>query len=167
MGNAWCFADVAVKKFTRRPQLVRIVGEFSTPLSAPSHHANDSPFWVPITSLVLGIICVLSFFDDSQWDNDTIFEIGSFSMAVLVLGAISLNKQKTGKGIVITGIVLSSIALLRLLACSLNIRKGKSYEYGFLSWLWERNSRIGTNVSALWCSSEHRFHPRKGIVFVL
>ena len=80
---------------------------------ATSHqHTTDGPLWVPITSLTLGIICVLALLDDSQWDKDTIFGLGSFSVAGLVLGAISLNKQKTGKGMAITGVVLSSIALL-------------------------------------------------------
>ncbi len=80
--------------------------------AAPSHQATDGPLWVSITSLVLGIICVLALFDDSQWDKDTIIGLGSFSVAGLVLGTISLNKQKTGKGMAITGVVLSSIALL-------------------------------------------------------
>lgn len=111
-GNAWCFADVAVKKYTRRLQLVRIVRGGQHTTVAPSHQANDGPLWVLINSLVLGIICVLAFFDDSQWDKDKIFGIGSFSLACLVLGAISLSKQKTGKGMAITGVVLSSLALL-------------------------------------------------------
>ena len=77
------------------------------------HQTADGPFWVPITSLVLGIICALALFDDySQWDNDTTIGLGICSMSSLVLGTISLNKQKNGKGMAITGVVLSSIALL-------------------------------------------------------
>ena len=86
-----------------------------SPAVAPHHQNPDGPLWVPITSLVLGIVCALSLFDDSQWDKDTILGVGSFSVASLVLGAISLNKQKTGKGMAITGVVLSSIALLALI----------------------------------------------------
>lgn len=81
-------------------------------IAAHPHQTADGPFWVPITSLVLGIICVLALFDDSQWDKDTILGLGIFSVSSLVLGTISLNKQKSGKGMAITGIVLSSIALL-------------------------------------------------------
>jgi len=73
---------------------------------------NDGPLWVPIASLTLGIICVLAFFDNSQWDKDTVLGLGSISVAGLVLGAISLNMQKTGKGMAITGVVLSSVAFL-------------------------------------------------------
>lgn len=90
-----------------------VVGNFS-------HKATDGPLWVPITSLVLGIICVLALFDDSQWDKDTIMGLGSFSVAGLVLGAISLNKQKAGKGMAITGVVLSSIALLAFIGMFAN-----------------------------------------------
>lgn len=75
-------------------------------------HLPDGPYWVPISSLTLGIICVLALFDDSPWDKDTIIGLGGISVAGLVLGAISINMQKTGKGMAITGVVLSSIAFL-------------------------------------------------------
>lgn len=77
-----------------------------------SREAADGPLWIPITSLVLGIIFALALFDDSQWDKDTIIGLTSFSVASLVLGTISLNNQKTGKRIAITGVILSSISLL-------------------------------------------------------
>lgn len=79
---------------------------------SPPNQKTDGSLWMPITSLVLGIICVLALFDDSQWDKDTILGLGIFSVAGLVLGAISINKQTTGKGMAITGVILSSIALL-------------------------------------------------------
>ena len=78
----------------------------------PDSQKADGTLWIPITSLVLGIICVLAIFDDTPWDKDKIAELGGFSVTALVLGIISLNKQKTGKGMAVTGVVLSSIALL-------------------------------------------------------
>ena len=69
---------------------------------------------MPITSLVLGIVCMLAFFDDSGWDKDTIIGIGIFATTGIVLGAVSLNKQKRGKGMAISGVVLSVIAILCL-----------------------------------------------------
>lgn len=75
----------------------------------------DGVLWVPITSMVLGIICVLAFFDDSQWDKDTVFGLGSLSVAGFIFGVISLNKQKTGRGMAIVGVVLSSISMLALI----------------------------------------------------
>lgn len=74
----------------------------------------DGAFWVPITSMVLGIICALALFDDSQWDRDTILGLSISSVTGFIFGVISLNKQKTGKGMAITGVILSSISLLAL-----------------------------------------------------
>ena len=79
---------------------------------ASPHQTTGGPYWIPITSLVIGIICILALSDDSEWSKNTILGLGSFSVAGLVFGAISLNKQKTGKGMAITGVVLSSMALL-------------------------------------------------------
>ena len=62
--------------------------------------------------MILGIISALALFDDSQWDNDTIAGAGILSAVGLVLGAVSLNKQKTGKGMAISGVVLSVMVLL-------------------------------------------------------
>jgi hypothetical protein len=87
-------------------------GGVQHPSANLSNQENDGPLWVPITSLVLGIVCVLALFDDSGWDKDTLLGLSSSSITGLVLGGISLNKQKTGKGMAITGVVLSSIALL-------------------------------------------------------
>lgn len=81
-------------------------------IAASPYQTTDGQLWIPITSLVLGIICILTLFDDSKWDRDTVLGFGSISVAALVLGAISLNKQKTGKGMAVTGVILSSIALL-------------------------------------------------------
>jgi hypothetical protein len=77
-----------------------------------STESTDGPLWVPITSLVLGIICVLFLFDDLQWDKDTVVGLGGSSLAGFVLGAISLINQKAGKVMAIIGVVLSSVGLL-------------------------------------------------------
>lgn len=71
--------------------------------------ANDS-LWLPIASLVLGIIGVLSLLGDSQWDNNQIVGLGIFSLVGFVLGVVSLSKQKTGKGMATAGVVLAVIS---------------------------------------------------------
>ena len=71
-----------------------------------------SSIWMAITSLVLGIVCVLAFFDDSQWDKDTILGLGIFAVAGLALGVASLSNQSAGKGMAITGVVMSAVSLL-------------------------------------------------------
>ena len=68
--------------------------------------------WMAITSLVLGIVCVLAFFDDSQWDKDTILGLGIFAVAGLALGVASLSNQSAGKGMAIAGLVMSAVSLL-------------------------------------------------------
>ena len=68
--------------------------------------------WMAITSLVLGIVCVVAFFDDSPWDKDTILGLGMFAVAGLAFGVVSLSNQSAGKGMAISGVVMSGISLL-------------------------------------------------------
>lgn len=77
----------------------------------------ESP-WMAITSLVLGIICVLALLDDSDWDKDTISGLGFFSVLGFVFGAISINKKKPGNNLAIAGVILSLISLLALIGLS-------------------------------------------------
>jgi hypothetical protein len=86
--------------------------QHDTPQKNQSHSHGDELLWLPMVSLVLGVICVISFADDSEWDKDTILGLGLFSVAGLVLGIVSLSKQKTGKGMAIAGVVMSAISLM-------------------------------------------------------
>lgn len=70
--------------------------------------------WLGIVSLVLGILSVLAFFDDGEWDRDTMVGLGMFSVAGLVCGIIGINKR-SGFGLAIAGTILCSVALLCLL----------------------------------------------------
>lgn len=47
-------------------------------LTIAATNGAGSP-WLAILSLVLGVICVLSLFDNSEWDRDTVFGLGTFS----------------------------------------------------------------------------------------
>lgn len=76
--------------------------------------------WLPIPSLVLGIICALTFLDDSAWDRDTITGVASFAIISFTLGVVSLNTQDKGKGMAIGGIVLSCVSLLILIGLAAN-----------------------------------------------
>jgi hypothetical protein len=73
---------------------------------------KEGTLWLPLPSMIIGILCFITLLDDSEWDIDTF--AGFFTMATtsFILGVISVNTQKTGKGMAITGIVLSSISLL-------------------------------------------------------
>lgn len=74
-----------------------------------------------ITSLVLGIICVLAMFDDSEWDNNTIVGLGMFSVVGLIFGIINITQKKSGHNMAIAGVILSVISLL--ISVSLFIQK--------------------------------------------
>jgi rRNA maturation protein Nop10 len=88
-------------------------------IALPAKSSTDSP-WLAIVSLILGIICVLTLFDDSEWDRDTLFGISIFSVAGLVCGIISINQKKPGNNLAIAGVVLSAIATLCFAGLSLD-----------------------------------------------
>lgn len=73
---------------------------------------KSGPLWAAIASLVLGIVFMLGLFDDSDWDEDTATGFVLFAVIGLVLGIVSLNTSKRGRGMAIAGIVLSAIGLL-------------------------------------------------------
>ena len=75
--------------------------------------------WMAITALVLGIVCVLAFFDDSSWDSETILGLGIFSVAGLVFGAVSLSNHSAGKGMAVAGVVMSAVSLLAYIGMAL------------------------------------------------
>lgn len=84
--------------------------------TVPTHgsHATviEGPLWAAITSLVLGVLCVLSMFDVSNWGEDTRIGEAMFAILGLVFGIVSLNISKRGRGMAITGIVMSAIGIL-------------------------------------------------------
>jgi len=83
--------------------------------AAPRPPSKNGLLWIPITSLSLGLCCVLMLSADSPWDKDEIHGFGMFSAIGLLLGVVSLTRQKTGKRMAITGVIASSIALLAFL----------------------------------------------------
>lgn len=65
-----------------------------------------------ITALVLGMLCVLAILDDSEWSDDATAGMALFSVVGLVLGIVSLRISRRGRGMAVTGIVVSVIGLL-------------------------------------------------------
>lgn len=72
-------------------------------------------YGLPIPSMVIGIFCALSLFDNSKWDSDQINGAFIICAAGLTLGIVSLCRQRKGKGMAVAGIVTSSIGLLAVL----------------------------------------------------
>lgn len=73
--------------------------------------AKVGPLWAAITSLVLGVLCVLAQISDAGTDSDTTAGCALFAIVGLVLGIISLNISKRGKGMAIAGIVMAVVGL--------------------------------------------------------
>lgn len=76
----------------------------------PAATAARGGAWLSGASLALGIVCLLALLDDSEWDEDTIVGLVLFAVTGIVLGAISLGRQRSG--LAIAGVVLSGLGLL-------------------------------------------------------
>ncbi|RLU11206.1 hypothetical protein CS078_07165 [Pseudomonas prosekii] len=76
--------------------------------------------WLAIVSLILGVLCVLCLFDDSEWDTDTATGLTTFSVAGLICGIISINQKKPGNNLAIAGVILSAIATLTFIGLSID-----------------------------------------------
>lgn len=90
-------------------QIVGISSD-SPPLSNSKNNSNP---WLYLTSFILGFMSFFASLDDSvAWDEELIVGIFMFSILSLVLGVINLNKYHSGRPLAITGIILSSLALV-------------------------------------------------------
>ena len=98
-----CGCPQILQATTNGPQKQAIIGESK---------------WMGITSMVIGIFCVLMLFADSKWDNDEITGLAMLSITGLVFGIISLAKKRCAKGMAIAGIVLASIGILAAIGMS-------------------------------------------------
>jgi hypothetical protein len=79
------------------------------PVSNPDENGT---LWIPVPSLILGVLSFVSFFDDSSWDMDTAVGIMLFSAIALILGIVGVSVQKVGRGMSITGIVLGALSFI-------------------------------------------------------
>jgi hypothetical protein len=68
--------------------------------------------------LLLGLFVILAFFDNSNWDYDTV--LGAFAINILstILGIVALSNKYEGKEVAITSIVISSFSFFVLLGLS-------------------------------------------------
>lgn len=89
-------------------------------LQAPTSAATEVSPWMGIVSLILGILCVLSLFDISDWDSDTVAGLSVFAIASLVLGIISIAQRQPGSNMGIAGVVMSGISLFVFIGYSIN-----------------------------------------------
>ena len=73
---------------------------------------QSGTLWLPVPSLILGVMVVLALFDESSWDKDTYMGIFTCIVAAIVLGGFGISTQERGRGMSIAGIVLGVIGLL-------------------------------------------------------
>ncbi len=84
-----------------------------TPISTKSNKGHIS---LPIISLITGLMGILTLFDDSGWDFDTIIGcIMLWAALPIVLGLISINNNHNGKGMGVAGLILGIISGLGFL----------------------------------------------------
>lgn len=81
-------------------------------VSVRSPQNLSGTLWLPVPSLILGIIGVLALFDESSWDRDLYIGTLTLSVAAIVLGGVSISAQERGRGMSIAGIVLGVIGFL-------------------------------------------------------
>ncbi|MEK6690367.1 MAG: hypothetical protein AAB257_08660 [Nitrospinota bacterium] len=67
---------------------------------------------MPIISMIIGIICLLLLIEPEPWDQDLIGGLIFVSIVGLVIGIVSVSTQKRGRGMAISGIILTSIGFL-------------------------------------------------------
>jgi|TARA_B100000959_G_C14828859_1_gene560996 uncharacterized membrane protein HdeD (DUF308 family) len=82
-----------------------------------SAKSNKGHISLPIISLIAGILGILTFFDDSGWDLDTIIGcIVLWAIVPIILGLISIKNDHNGKGMGVAGLVLGIISGLGYLS---------------------------------------------------
>ncbi|MBL0089747.1 MAG: zinc ribbon domain-containing protein [Ideonella sp.] len=86
------------------------LGAVATPTSQ-----GTNALWLAVTSLFLGLFCLICLLDDSKWDRDQVIGLLFTVAASSVLGAISISQKRSGKRMAIAGIALSMLSLLMFL----------------------------------------------------
>ncbi len=81
-------------------------------IAAKSPQNQPGTLWLPVPSLILGIIVVLALFDESSWEKDNYIGMFACVVVAIALGGVGLSTQDRGRGMSIAGIVLGVIGFL-------------------------------------------------------
>ena len=82
-----------------------------------SAKSNKGHISLPIISLIAGILGILTLFDDSGWDLDTILGcLVLWAIGPISLGLISIKNDHNGKEMGVAGLVLGIISGLGYLS---------------------------------------------------
>jgi uncharacterized paraquat-inducible protein A len=71
--------------------------------------------WVSVVAFLLAILVILTFFDDSGWDHDTIVGVFIINIFSTILGVLALNNKYEGRGVAFASIVISSFSYFVLM----------------------------------------------------
>lgn len=89
-------------------------------VTPPAQSIGGESSWMAVTALILGILCLLSLFDDAAWDADTLLGLGLFASIGLVSGIVSISQKKPGNGMAVAGVVMTTFSLLCFIGLSVN-----------------------------------------------
>ena len=89
-----------------------ILSTSSTELRVPFSIEKRGFLWLPVLSLVFGILCLVLLFSPSEWARETIVGPLFLGALALVLGVISMVKKTAGRVMAIAGMLLGFFSLL-------------------------------------------------------
>lgn len=72
--------------------------------------------WMGITAFILAVLCILNWFNLPKWDADMTAGLWMFSIASLILGAISLQQKRKLKVLSIISVIAASLTIFILVA---------------------------------------------------
>ena len=98
-----------------RPTIQVTLNNFVPQQPVGSGDGNKGTYWLPIPSMIIGIMITIDILNGTKWDTDTtnlalVLSVGGLAMAI-----VSISRQRKGRGMAIAGIVLCSIGLLNVL----------------------------------------------------
>ncbi len=96
---------------TSCPQCGATVRSFVAPQKGTA--MADGTLWLPVPAFICSLIPVLSMLGgNAQWSEDQSIGALAFAICALVLGGVSLARQRRAKGLAISALILGFVGLL-------------------------------------------------------
>jgi hypothetical protein len=89
-----------------------ILSTLNTEMRVPFSIKKQSFHWLPVLSLILGLLCLVLLFRPSEWPQEIIYGPLLLASLALVLGIISIVKKTAGRVMAIAGMLLGFFSLL-------------------------------------------------------
>lgn len=89
---------------------------------ASSTTAQSSSSWMAVTSLITGLLGMITLLDDSKWDTETVVGIVVlFACPAAIWGVWTLAEKRGGRNMAIAGVVMSAIVFVSCLEIGINL----------------------------------------------